>query len=252
VRPWLARARPGLAALNGFAQGIRTASGRQICFVPPRTADPYYEVKVFESGEIPTRADNWHDLFNALVWLAFPRTKARLNALHAAEIPREGGRRGPRRDMLTLFDEGGALVVTSQADLIGLIRERRWRALFWDQRERLRAQLRIVVFGHAVMEKALEPFPAITCKVVFAPPGRNLDDEAAQAISSAALTPRGLAPLPVFGYPGWHPDNGRPDFYDDRRVFRPAREVKSAPGVGQAAAALRAEESPGSEERDAG
>ena len=37
----------------------------------------------------------WHDLFNALAWLAFPRTKARLNAMHAAEIPAEGGR--PRR-----------------------------------------------------------------------------------------------------------------------------------------------------------
>jgi len=26
---------------------------------------------VFETGEVQTRPDNWHDLFNALVWLAF-------------------------------------------------------------------------------------------------------------------------------------------------------------------------------------
>jgi hypothetical protein len=31
--------------------------------------------------------------------------------------------------------------------------------------------------------------------------------------------PRALAPLPVFGYPGWA-DNDRAEFYDDERYFR--------------------------------
>ena len=39
--------------------------------------------------------DNKHDLFNALAWLAFPKTKARINAMHAAEIPREARQARP-------------------------------------------------------------------------------------------------------------------------------------------------------------
>ena len=32
------------------------------------------------------RADNWHDLFNVLVWCTFPRAKAALNACHVREM----------------------------------------------------------------------------------------------------------------------------------------------------------------------
>jgi hypothetical protein len=45
---------------------------------------------------VATRVDNLHDWFNALAWLCFPRTKARINAMHAAEIPRTGKRRPTR------------------------------------------------------------------------------------------------------------------------------------------------------------
>ena len=39
---------------------------------------------------VETRPGNRHDLFNALAWLAFPLSKAGLNARHAAQIPLEG------------------------------------------------------------------------------------------------------------------------------------------------------------------
>lgn len=193
-------------------------------FVPPRPADPYYEVHLYETGAVQTRPDNRHDLFNALCWLAFPRTKARLNALHAAEIPRECGRRGRLRDLLTIFDEGGALVSCADAGLVGLAREHRWKALFWDCRDRVRAALRIAVLGHAVLEQALDPRPGITCKVLFVDPAREADAQAAEWLGTlpAGASPRLLAPLPVFGYPGWLADSARAEFYDDRRWFRPA------------------------------
>ena len=94
VRPWLGA--DSLERLNACAEaaGIRTESGCTVRFVPPGPSDPYYEIGVYESGRVATRAGNLHDWFNALAWLAFPRTKARLNAMHAAEIPREAGRRG--------------------------------------------------------------------------------------------------------------------------------------------------------------
>ena len=213
-----------LEQLNALAEetGLRTASGRPVRFVPPSPSDPYYEIQVYETGRVHTRQGNRHDLFNALAWLAFPRTKAALNALHAAQIPLERGRRGRSRDLLTIFDEGGAIAACEDPLLENLIREFRWQELFWDNRERLKQELRILVVGHAVLEKALEPFPGITCKVVFAARDRPADDQAADWLMAHAPrgTPRDLAPLPVFGYPGWFPGNDRPEFYADARVFR--------------------------------
>ena len=198
-------------------------------FVPPVASSPSYEMRIFESGCVATRPDNLHDWFNALVWLALPRTKARINAMHAAEMPREGGRRGRLRDMLTIFDEGGALVVSDDPQLIGLVREMRWRDLFWNNREKLRHAMRFAVLGHAVLEQALEPWPGITCKALFVSPARSLDEQAAAWLAACGphATPKDLAPLPVFGYPGWLPASGNAEFYADERYFRPARQGKA-------------------------
>jgi Protein of unknown function (DUF3025) len=219
-----------LEALNRCAevQGITNANGQRIRFVAPGGKESY-EMQVFETGRVSTRPDSLHDWFNALVWLAFPRTKARLNAMHAAEIPREAGRRGRLRDMLTLFDEGGALVVSDDAALVGLVREMRWRELFWERREQLRRAMGFAVLGHAVLEQALEPWAGITCKAIFVSPagsvvssGRSLDEQAAQWLAACGpeVTPKDLAALPVFGYPGWLPASGNAEFYDDARYFR--------------------------------
>ena len=227
---------------------IHTEGGKPIRFVPPAASDPYYEVHLYETGQVQTRPDNKHDLFNALAWLAFPRTKARINAMHAAEIPKEGSRRGRLRDMLTIFDEGGAIVVCS-GEIERLVREARWRELFVERQR----DFRIVVVGHAVLEQALDPHPGITCKVIFADASRDLDTQAAHWLATTGKTPRDLPPLPVFGYPGWFPGAGEPGFYADERYFRPLQRGKMSVGVGQAAAAPQgAEESPGSRERDAG
>jgi hypothetical protein len=185
-------------------------------------SDPYYEVHLYESGEVQTRPGNRHDLFNALCWLAFPRTKARINALHAAAMPHERGRRGRLRDLLTIFDEGGALVACADASLNALIREFRWKTLFWDERARVLAGMRFLVLGHATLEQALEPRPGITCKALFIDPARDADAQAAEWLGQrpADASPRLLAPLPVFGFPGWLPESERAGFYDDRRYFR--------------------------------
>jgi hypothetical protein len=200
---------------------LRTASGHRVEFVPPSAERQAYELRIFETGRIETRADNLHDWFNALAWLAFPLTKARMNAMHAAEIPREKGGRGRLRDLLTIFDEGGAVVVSSDAELLTLVREFRWKELFWERRDALQRHMRFVVLGHAVLEQALEPRPGITCKALFAAADADIDEEAARWLAGVppGATPRDLAPLPVFGYPGWA-DNGQAEFYDDARYFR--------------------------------
>jgi hypothetical protein len=255
-----------LEQLNALAHaaGLRVEGGSALRFVPPSAAESQYgsyEMRVFDTGRVETRPDSKHDLFNALAWLAFPRTKARLNALHAAEIPRENGRRGRFRDLLTLIDEGGAIVECGDTGLVDMLRGFRWRELFWENRGRVLRSMRVHVLGHAVLEQALRPWPGITCKVIFVAPGKDPDAEAAAWLGRLPreATPGELAPLPVFGFPGWFSGSDRPKFYEDSRFFRPFRRAlpgKMTAGVGQAAAAnrseWRAEESPGSAERDAG
>lgn len=224
MRPWLAVER-SLESLNGLAEArdLRTETGIPIRFVPPGAKDAYYELKVYRSGEVETRPDNLHDFFNALAWLAFPRAKARLNALHAAEIPREGGKRGRLRDLLTIFDEGGALVLCDQPELVSLLSNMEWKSLFWEHRERVRQAMRVVVFGHAVMEQALKPWPGITCKAILVPAGADADAAIHAWLGNLppGASPRDLAPLPIFGFPGWSAQDEA--FYDNARYFRPLR-----------------------------
>ena len=220
VRPFLG-ART-LDDLNRLAAGLKTESGKPLQFAAPGPDDPYYEIGVYETGRVSTRPENLHDWFNALAWLAFPRTKARINALHARELPKDPkGRRGPLRDLLTIFDEGGAIVVCKDEELLALLRSAAWKALFWESRDRVRKEMKITVFGHAVQEQSLEPRPGITCKAIVLP-GGDLDMHAAQWLADASpgASPKALLPLPIFGYPGWS-EGQNAGFYEDKRYFRP-------------------------------
>ncbi len=45
----------------------------------------HYEARIAQ-GRIATRADNWHDLFNALVWASHPQLKRALNVQQCRHI----------------------------------------------------------------------------------------------------------------------------------------------------------------------
>jgi hypothetical protein len=247
LQPSLLRLAPGafprLEALNALTgPNVVSGGGAPIRFVPPAAArEPAasYEIRIFETGEVQTRPENWHDLFNALVWLAFPETKAALNRRHRDEIVARRGepQRGTARDVLTLFDEGGVVVGSADPGLSALLRDSRWKELFWTRRrEILRAQ-RFRVFGHAIYEKALAPHKGVTAKALIVdveaealdgPVERQLaelDGRAARYFSGrqALASTRSLPPLPILGIPGWDPANEREDYYDNASQFRPAR-----------------------------
>ncbi len=238
---------PALAALNACAQARARAGapGRALRFVPAgakrmRALD--YERCIVERGEIPTRAGSAHDAWNALAWLAFPRTKLALSMLHVAHgavpagVRAQPGRRGRVRDAATLLDESGALVLCADPALVHLWRAREWRALFRDRREDVERSMRIAVVGHAVLERLGHPFPALTLRALVME-GEILDarDPAAVAdvLDAAAgawladngdgFASRELLPLPVAAWPGWDRDSRGPERFDDPAVYRPLR-----------------------------
>lgn len=179
-----------------------------------------YESFIARTGCIPTR-DNLHDLFNGLMWLHWPDAKRRLNALQAEDIARHGvtDTRGALRDALTLFDENAA-VLEAPSILVDALRVHDWNTLFVTQRAHWRSA-RLVVFGHALMEKLMQPRKAITAHVWLV---EELTDSAlASSLTSERLSAKQFLPLPVLGVPGWWPANEALAFYDDAKVFRPPR-----------------------------
>lgn len=235
---------PSHADLTQIAAGTRTSRGRPLAFVMPRedggqppadTERRYYELQIAESGEVETRPENWHDLFNALVWITFPRAKAAINAQHAAILEERGEaeakRRGPERDALTLFDEGGVAVVADDARIFERIVEFEWKDLFWHRRAELDRHARFVAFGHALFENALEPHLGMVAKTIFLSTESLPDDDAlvkSVDLSLAAhfedrsrfASPKRMAPMPVLGIPGWHAGTCYEIFYDDTVHFR--------------------------------
>lgn len=197
-----------------------------------------YEARAYLHGELQVRTPSWHDLFNVLAWRIFPRAKAALNRAHYESLPEAtGGRRGSRRDALTVFDEGGVIVAASDPALLDMVREFRWHELFCRHRDRVRTALRCFVFGHALYEKALAPYVGLTAHAVLFEVTQSfielpvahqtavLDADLAARIADAHALPSAsaLSPLPVLGVPGWWPDNENEAFYANERYFRSGR-----------------------------
>jgi hypothetical protein len=258
LRPLLARLPadrfPAHDELTALARerDVRSGGGAPVAFVPAAAGrsdafEAQYEIRIYREGAVPTRADSWHDLFNALAWIAFPRTKAAINRLHHDEMTRRRGhpQRGTARDVLTLFDEGGVIVACADPALARLLTDFRFKELFWTRRADAVASMRFRVFGHAIHEKALAPYKGVTAKtlIVEATPAEvALPDEALNALlderaaayfarPDALASTRALHPLPILGIPGWTSANEQAAFYDDAEVFRPGRtrEKKEAP-----------------------
>lgn len=90
----------------------------------------HYEARIAQ-GRIATRADNWHDLFNALVWARYPQLKQVLNVQqcrHIASMP--PGQRNRAQAALTQFDETGVIVRVRDEDVLAAWDVHDWPALF--------------------------------------------------------------------------------------------------------------------------
>lgn len=239
---WLAQLpdTPDSAALAALAasQSIPLGNGQQVRFVAPQADGLAYECRVWERGEVETRPDNWHDFFNALVWLSFPATKRAVTAAHVAAMQAAGEARGSIRDALTHFDECGIVVLSMQPELLELLRGFQWRELFVTRRADVLGSMSFMVFGHATFESLLQPFRGLTAKAVLYPvepdwfkqPAAEqiaaVDQRLAADLTSGRYTrPRDFQPLPLLGIPGVTPENEDPGYYDDTWQFRPGRHT---------------------------
>ena len=232
---------PAALATLSPARDVRTQSGNCVSFVLPKDDGLGYEARVWATGQVETRPDNWHDFFNALVWLTFPRAKAALNARHARVLAVQPEGRGRERDAMTHFDECGIVVVSSDASLLELVRGFHWRELFWARRTDLGGTLRCFIFGHATYEQLLAPFRGLTAKAVLYEVSEDwlrlslpvqlaaIDQRLAVDLAAGAhADPHDLHPLPLMGFPGVTPDSERATYYEDTWQFRTGRRVRGA------------------------
>jgi hypothetical protein len=84
----------------------------------PIALQSLYDVRISELRELPTRKADWHDFFNVLSFVAWPRAKLALHARQARllrerlpePVRRLPGARTREQDVLTMFDEGGVVL----------------------------------------------------------------------------------------------------------------------------------------------
>lgn len=170
------RAEPlGLPRLR-FVASVKTRPRRGKA---PIELSTLYEGRIVELGEVPTRVADWHDLFNALAFIQFPRAK---QALHRRQYEllkarlEPGATRLPNartreQDALSLFDEGGLLVAAH-----GALADELSSSLAHSDERPLRTALAgeralTLPFGHALYEHLVAglPCPLATAFVVALP-----------------------------------------------------------------------------------
>ncbi|MDO9216132.1 MAG: DUF3025 domain-containing protein, partial [Lacisediminimonas sp.] len=218
------------SALNHAAQQRQLCNfaGIPVQFVQQASlpAGEPYEAYIGRTGCVPTR-DNLHDFFNALVWLGFPQTKARLNQLQFKQLQklalesgpgayRVGNSRGALRDAATIFDENGMLFIARDRELVNALIDRQWSTALLECKEQFGRSYDVIIFGHALLEKLVRPYAAITghCLPLIDPSftlplarvaaHAELDQITASLLSPTTST-AAFFPVPVLGFPGWHP-----------------------------------------------
>jgi hypothetical protein len=154
-----------------------------------------YEGSIVERGEVPTRVDDWHDFFNALAFVSFPRAK---RALHARQYAIVRARLGPHatrlpnartreQDALSLFDEGGLVVVVSSPERAAELAEADDDTL---GRALAASAAHVIPFGHALYEHMVAGLacPLATAHVIIEPSARESPDWLARVDAALART----------------------------------------------------------------
>ena len=214
-----------------------SAAGRRLRFSTQDAAllqdGLHYETRIHDAGLIATRAGNWHDLLNALVWFEHAALKCALNLRQVREIASVGPRMRSRAQCaLTHFDEAGAVVLLEHEDDVNAWDAQDWPRWFGQREAFAQGRIRVHVFGHALLEHALWPGRMATAKCLVLAGGDTTQWQShlARAIRDGRVLndPQELRPLPLAGLPGWSDAQHRPGFFDGD-MFRPLRSGRVYP-----------------------
>jgi hypothetical protein len=204
----------------------------------PEKFEDHYESRIYLAGELQTRLENWHDYFNAMCWLQFPKIKSALNVLHFenSKIRKVGSNRSPLENAITLFDECGAVIVADDDSLLEMIREHDWKELFWSNKALFGKHIQCYVFGHAMHEKSLMPYIGMAAHSVMLNQGsdffqkkyveqlKDIDRIVADLwINKKIEKPKDMQPFPLLGVPGWWHEKQDEVFYSNDEYFRGRR-----------------------------
>lgn len=206
----------------------------------PEKFDDLYESRIYLKGELQTRLENWHDFFNAMCWLQFPKIKSALNQLHFehSQQREEGSNRSPLENAIALFDECGAIIVADDEKYLDLIRNHQWKEIFHNNKEIWGTHIQCYVFGHAMHEKALTPYIGMTTHSVLLKKDTiffeqsylsqltELDVQVSNIwLDREIKKTRDLQPIPLLGIPSWYLQQND-DFYNNTDYFRPINNKK--------------------------
>jgi hypothetical protein len=167
-----------------------------------------------------------------------------MNSLHFnAPTNSNSNSRGALLDALTLFDESGSIVFSNHSKALETLAQRQWTGVF--RNKEFQRQTQVLICGHAMLEKYLSPYKAMTAKALLVKVDSDtinlprdtllakLDKKLAESLLAGKVltTPACLTPLPLAGIPGWWPGGPQDDdFYADAKVFRPApRSMTTVP-----------------------
>jgi hypothetical protein len=197
-----------------------------------------FEERIAQKREVQCRHESWHDFFNAMTTLAFPRMKLAVNEMQATAGGHSRGPRTTTQNMLAHVEECGVIVLSTNPKLTAHLQEFRWRELFWEERAALSTDMRFIIYGHGLYAKALEPYVGLTghglvvsCDSIPESGVTEFADlHTAQLLRDGSVyrQPRDLSPIPLLGIPGWSSLSDQASFYDNRSYFRSGRRSKEA------------------------
>jgi len=226
-----------LSALNRHA-ARRLLKGLHFGFIDPLQPDGlHYEARIAERGEIAMRPGSWHDFYGALMWLAFPLSKAAINHCQVADLRVVGPKQRTRHQQaITHVDEAGLVLAFDARAPIERLYEHDWQALLFSEREAWARWTEIHVIGHSLFEiRHQRPHDLLAAKVLpvrvdadyWLQDGETrrtrLDAAVAEGLTdhSLAADPKDLPTLPLSAIAGWDARNVDPDFVASAGCFRP-------------------------------
>ena len=194
-----------------------------------------YDALVFKEKKIPIRKNVVHDYFNAMTWLAFPNSKKKLNKKNFIFLEHNflnGNKNRPRYiDFTTLFDESGIIILTNNSYLSGLMRQKKWKTVFWDNRNLVKKNLSFFLFGHSLFEKIMNNYIGTAARALIIYSENfingnitlsNLDRILSHYIDQDFFFKNleKSVSIPLSAIPGWNELNEKEEFYQDNEHLR--------------------------------